>query len=113
MGRGTMAKRTLSFLFVYIFLQVAPGVANAFPLAKHSRPLVHFSRGSSYNFEGIVALDDCSGSLVQFENSAGSDAAMVLTNGHCLEGGMPNPGQAITHESSSRQFEVLDASANA
>ena len=37
-----------------------------------------------YNFEGIVALSRCSGSLARFENSRDQDQALVLTNGHCF-----------------------------
>ncbi|MDH6574918.1 serine protease [Kitasatospora sp. MAP5-34] len=62
------------------------------------------------NFAGTVALDDCSGSVVRMPNSAPTDPALVLTNGHCLETGMPNPGQVITDQPSSRTFTLLTAS---
>ncbi|ADD45320.1 S1 family peptidase [Stackebrandtia nassauensis] len=65
------------------------------------------------NFAGTVALDNCSGSLVTMPNSAPEDKAMVLSNGHCLESGMPGPGEVIVDEPSQRSFELLDASANA
>lgn len=66
----------------------------------------------AYNFIGIVALNNCSGSIMRFENSLDTDLALVLTNGHCLETGMPKPGQVITNQNSRRTFGVLDASAN-
>lgn len=63
-------------------------------------------------FAGTVALDDCSGSLVSFANSSPGDPALVLTNGHCLETGMPAPGQVVVDQPSSRTFTLLDASGN-
>lgn len=62
---------------------------------------------TSYDFEGIVALDDCSGSLIRFSNSLDTDQAMVLTNGHCLETGFPEPGQVIYGQGSSRQLNLM------
>lgn len=64
----------------------------------------------NYNFEGIVALNNCSGSIVQYEGALDSDKAMILTNGHCLEGGFPDPGEVIVNKSSNRGFRVLDRS---
>lgn len=63
---------------------------------------------ANYNFEGIVALDNCSGSIVRFEHSQDSDLAMVLTNGHCLESGMPAMGTFVSNKISRRTFRVLD-----
>jgi V8-like Glu-specific endopeptidase len=62
------------------------------------------------NFAGTVALSNCSGSVIRFPNSADSDPALVLTNGHCLETGFPDPGEVITGQSSSRSFGLLNAS---
>ncbi|MEV7155978.1 trypsin-like serine peptidase [Streptomyces misionensis] len=62
------------------------------------------------NFAGTVSLSDCSGSIIRFAGSADSDPALVLTNGHCLETGFPDPGQVITGQSSSRTFGLLNAS---
>jgi V8-like Glu-specific endopeptidase len=64
-----------------------------------------------YDFEGIVALSNCSGSLVRFEDSKETDFAMVLTNGHCLEGGLLEPGEVVVNKSSSRSFTLLSKSA--
>lgn len=65
----------------------------------------------SYDFEGIVALSNCSGSIVRFEDSADSELAMILTNGHCLEGGFLKPNQVVKGKKSSRSFSVLDKNA--
>ncbi|TMQ94406.1 trypsin-like peptidase domain-containing protein [Actinomadura soli] len=60
------------------------------------------------DFTGIVALSNCSGSLVRGPRSRDTDAALVMTNGHCLETGMPKAGEVIVDEESSRTFTLLD-----
>lgn len=57
-----------------------------------------------------MALSNCSGSLVRLPNSTASDPALVLSNGHCLETGMPTAGQVIVNRSSSRSFTLLSSS---
>ncbi len=61
------------------------------------------------SFEGTVALSNCSGSVVKMPESQPGDPALVLSNGHCLEEGMPEPGQVITDKASSRSFTLLKA----
>jgi V8-like Glu-specific endopeptidase len=63
------------------------------------------------NFAGTVALSNCSGSVVRFPNSADTDPALVLTNGHCLETGFPEPGEVIVDQASNRSFSLLNSSA--
>ncbi|MEU3568725.1 trypsin-like peptidase domain-containing protein [Kitasatospora sp. NPDC036755] len=65
---------------------------------------------AAVNFAGTVALSNCSGSLVRMPGSVASDPALVLSNGHCLETGMPGPGQVVLNQSSSRSFTLLNAS---
>lgn len=60
-------------------------------------------------FEGVVALSNCSGSLVRMPGSRPTDPALVMTNGHCLEDGMPEPGEAWLDQPSDRSFTLLDA----
>ncbi len=62
------------------------------------------------DYTGIVALSNCSGSLVRTPDAADTDPALVLTNGHCYEGGMPSAGEVITDQPSSRTFTLLDPS---
>ena len=62
------------------------------------------------DYTGIVALSNCSGSLVRTPDAADTDPALVLTNGHCYEGGMPSAGEVITNQPSSRSFSLLDPS---
>jgi len=63
------------------------------------------------NFAGTVSLSNCSGSVIRFPSSVDSDPALVMTNGHCLETGFPEPGEVIVGQASSRSFGLLNASA--
>lgn len=62
------------------------------------------------DYHAIVALSNCSGSVVRGPKSTDDDPALVLTNGHCSELGMPGPGQVIVNRSSSRGFTLLNNS---
>ncbi|NVI86610.1 serine protease [Actinomadura sp. BRA 177] len=70
-------------------------------------PVPHQGR-AAVDFTGIVALSNCSGSLVRGPRSRDTDAALVLTNGHCLESGMPKSGEVVVDQPSSRTFRLLD-----
>ncbi|TDD19283.1 serine protease [Kribbella turkmenica] len=59
------------------------------------------------DFTGIAALSNCSASLVRYAESADSDRALVLTNGHCYEGGFINPGVVLVNRASSRKITLL------
>jgi V8-like Glu-specific endopeptidase len=72
--------------------------------AQASEPAV---RAPGADFAGIAALSNCSGSLVRYAESQSTDPALILTNGHCFEGGMPSPGQVIVNRTSSRSFTLL------
>ncbi|MEV0258823.1 serine protease [Streptomyces sp. NPDC050732] len=67
-------------------------------------------KAKAVNFAGTVALSNCSGSVVRVPSSQPGDPALVLSNGHCLEGGFPAPGQVIVNKASSRSFTLLNAS---
>lgn len=62
------------------------------------------------DFAGTVALSNCSGSLVKMPDSKAGDPGLVLTNGHCREAGMPEPGQVVVDEDVKRSFTLLNAS---
>jgi hypothetical protein len=64
----------------------------------------------SYDFEGIVSLSNCSGSLVRFEDSLDTDQAMVLSNGHCVS--MIKPGVVLSNQNASRSFDILSPTAS-
>jgi V8-like Glu-specific endopeptidase len=109
-----MFKSSQSFSsIITLALSLAFSSTNAFalPILKKDQALPQIPRSfdTQYDFEGIVALDDCSGSLIRFSTSLDTDPAMVLTNGHCLESGMPTPGQVITGQASSRELDLMAA----
>ncbi|MFI6155848.1 serine protease [Kitasatospora sp. NPDC051170] len=80
---------------------VGAAPAQAQPAPAHADPV------DAVTFAGTVALSNCSGSVVRMPNSAPTDPALVLSNGHCLESGMPGPGQVVTNQPSSRTFTLL------
>ncbi|MEU8550759.1 serine protease [Streptomyces roseoverticillatus] len=63
------------------------------------------------DFAGTVALSNCSGSLIRLPGSSDNDPGLVMTNGHCLETGMPGPGEVVTDRPSTRTFSLLNSSA--
>lgn len=65
---------------------------------------------SGVDFTAIVALSNCSGSLVRFKSSRTSDFAMVLTNGHCVGGSFIKPGDARVNVLALRTFNLLPSS---
>ncbi len=110
-----MTKSGLIFLTLFLALR-----ANALPInsLNFSNPLdalqVTFPSAFTpdFDFEGIVALNNCSGGLVRFHDSSDSESAMVLTNGHCMEGGgifggFIKPGKHYLAKKSSRSFTLL------
>ncbi len=91
--------------------------AYALPLPKGAKPVkprpsIPTNLLGKVDFTAIVGLDDCSGSIIRFNTSLGSDLAMVLTNGHCYEGGFLNPGQVLVNVPSTRTFDLLNATAD-
>jgi V8-like Glu-specific endopeptidase len=65
---------------------------------------------ADYDFEGIVALNNCSGSLIQLDGMNDNSQALILTNGHCVEGGFTEPGKVNYKIPSSRRFTLLNSS---
>jgi hypothetical protein len=56
-----------------------------------------------------IALSNCSASLVRFPSSLDTDRAMMLTNGHCFEGGFINAGVVIQNRASTRSGTLLSS----
>lgn len=52
--------------------------------------LVRAQATPNYNFEGIVKMPMCSASLIQLEGAPDTNAALILSNGHCT--GQIDPG---------------------
>lgn len=67
---------------------------------------------TNYDFEGIIALSNCSGSLVKFEGMTDDSLAYVMTNGHCVESGLIPAGKVIYKAESDRSFAVLAPNAS-
>lgn len=108
------------FLSLFFVLTLISVNAFAFPLPKGNEEALAldgqlFSSDlftTDYNFEGIVKLSNCSGSLVRYESSKENDFAMVLTNGHCLDlGGFLKPGEVISNQTIYRKFQLYNAQA--
>lgn len=101
-------------ILLAVLLFVFSNSALAFPLPKPGMMSLPFNENftADFDFEGIVSLSNCSGSLVRFENSKDTDFGMILTNGHCLEFGMPRPGERIYRQSSSRRFGLMNTNGN-
>jgi Trypsin-like peptidase domain len=66
-------------------------------------------RPSTTTLANTVVLSNCSASLVRFPSSQSQDRAMVLTNGHCHEGGFLTAGEVLQDVPSSRTGTLLDA----
>lgn len=66
---------------------------------------------ASYNFEGIVKLSNCSGSMVIFNGMPDTAKAMVMTNGHCINkpGGYLNAGEVWLDRKVSRDMKIFDS----
>lgn len=58
---------------------------------------------------GTIALSNCSAALVRYPTSVASDQAMMLTNGHCYEGGFLSAGQVLINRSSTRSGTLLSS----
>lgn len=108
----TLKNRIAAALVMTFSFAILTQQAFALPLPKLNKQVqIPQTFTQNYNFEGIVALSNCSGSLVRFEMSKPEDAAMVLTNGHCYEGGFIAAGKFLLNKSSNRGFSLLDAGA--
>ncbi|GAA4598479.1 hypothetical protein BJY16_002728 [Actinoplanes octamycinicus] len=60
-----------------------------------------------------ITLSNCSASLVRYPTSVSTDRAMMLTNGHCYEGGLIPAGTVLQNRSSSRSGTLLNSSGSA
>jgi V8-like Glu-specific endopeptidase len=83
-----------------------------FDALKFSRPIKFDSTQTDYDFEGIVKLSNCSGSLIRLSGQPLTSKALVLTNGHCYSsgpwGGMLKPGEVVTNTPVKRAMKIFD-----
>ncbi len=89
------------------------GSALAFPSLDRlpPGPLVPERAAASYDFTGIVAFSNCSGSVVRFDDSLETDQALVLTNGHCT-GSLIDPGVVYVNQAANRTISLLNDKAS-
>ncbi|MBB1246048.1 trypsin-like peptidase domain-containing protein [Streptomyces durbertensis] len=89
------------------------GATTALPLGVTAAPAAASPAAAptaaATDLAGTVALGNCSGALVRTPDAGPDDPALVLTNGHCLESGMPEPGRVIVDRPSSRSLTLLAA----
>ncbi len=60
------------------------------------------------NVEGAVELFGCVGSVVRSPASRPKDPALLLTNGHCVQGERPAPGAALVDRPADREVPIAD-----
>ncbi|MGI5151514.1 trypsin-like serine protease [Plantactinospora sp. CA-294935] len=60
------------------------------------------------NVEGAVELYGCVGSVVRTPASRPRDPALMLTNGHCVQGERPAPGIALVDQPADREVAIAD-----
>lgn len=98
-----------------IALTLISATAFALPRAPHDALKVNLKSNpvlsAEYDFEGIVKLSNCSGSIVQFAGQPDTAKAVVMTNGHCIQkpGGYLNPGEVWVNRPISRAMKVFDS----
>jgi V8-like Glu-specific endopeptidase len=100
-------------LLLTLALTVSTATAFALPRAPHDALKVNLKSNidnAAYDFEGIVKLSNCSGSLVQFSGQPDTAKAIVMTNGHCIQkpGGFLEPGEVWVNRAISRTMKIFD-----
>ncbi|GIG55965.1 serine protease [Longispora fulva] len=61
------------------------------------------------SLNATIALNNCSASLVRYPSSVDSDRALMLTNGHCYEGGFLSAGVVLQNKKSTRSGTLLSS----
>jgi len=90
-------------------LAAATGVVAGSAPAQAAPAAAPAPRLAATTLASTIALSNCSASLVRYPSSVSSDRAMMLTNGHCYEGGFLGAGQVLQNRSSSRSGTLLNA----
>lgn len=105
-----MSKPLVAALFALVIAGAgaAPAVAAPAPVEKSDTKAASPTL-QAVTLAGTVALSNCSGSVVRFPNSLDTDPALVMSNGHCLSTGFPEPGEVLVNQASSRTFGLLDS----
>lgn len=107
-----------SLFYFFAFCLITAQSAFALPVLKIQEDTILYSKlginfpynfSANYDFEGIIKLSNCSGALVRYETSKDTDFALVLTNGHCLQGGFLKAGEVIYNKPTSRTFGLYNS----
>jgi V8-like Glu-specific endopeptidase len=93
---------------------ITSNVALAFPTAPFdalkivNKEVVNLD--PQYDFDGIIKLSNCSGSIIKFAGMPDTAKAIAMTNGHCLSvnGGMIDPNEAIINKTQNRSMKVYN-----
>ena len=107
----------MKFLMLFAAL-IGSQAVHAFPKAPFNAlevTIEHSDKSdvlAQYDFEGIIKLSNCSGSLIRFAGQPMTSKAVVLTNGHCHQagafGGMIKPGEVIVNKALSRDMKIFN-----
>jgi hypothetical protein len=97
----------LAALTVAGSVSLAASAASANTVSIPVRPAV------AADLTATIRLSNCSASLVRFPTSRQGDRAMMLTNGHCFEGGFIPAGQVILNRASTRRGTLRNAGGTA
>lgn len=103
---GAAIAATLTLAIAAPAYALPVGSANDRQESLREEPTWDELEAAGVDFTSIIALSNCSGSLVRFTTSKTSDKALVLTNGHCV-GSFITAGDALYHEFSLRSFTLL------
>jgi hypothetical protein len=95
----------LSAVAVAVTLAVTASPASAAPAAPAAPSLT-----VAADLTATIRLNNCSAALVRFPTSVSTDRAMMLTNGHCYEGGFLAAGQVLQNRTSTRRGTLLSSS---
>ena len=109
-----------NYIFLFIVSVLAPMQAQAFPITSARTWALANSieiLNEGFNFDGIVAMSNCSASLVRLKGASDDSRAMLLTNGHCVGGspffgGMLQPGEVYFNKPKTFSVNLLDRNAN-
>lgn len=106
----------MKFMLALAILSLA-NIAHAFPTAPFDAlktTIDHSEKAMAddYDFEGIIKLNNCSGSLIRFSGQPMTSKAIVLTNGHCYSkgmfGGMIQPNEVIYNKAQARDMKIFN-----
>src|SRR5213080_2791333 len=92
-----------------VLVALALASALAFTVSPAGTAMAAAPAAVAVDLTATVRLSNCSATLVRYPTSRSTDRAMMLTNGHCFEGGFLAPGQVIMNRSSTRRGTLLNS----